>query len=222
MNKKMKKRLGVVSGVVVIVLIVVLAVVGGSTSAKSVAIADTLDGSLQGQKIQVSGNVVKNSYSTEGDTLTFSIYDPDGDPSQELVVRYSGAASSTFGSDVTAICTGKIGEDGVLVASEMVTKCPSKYESAESALTVSQLLGYGDEVIGTMVKVVGPIAPGTLLPAGQDIRFVMADTTDESISMSVQFDGALSEEIAEGSSVVITGSLSAEGKFVATDVALEA
>ncbi|MBR5259494.1 MAG: cytochrome c maturation protein CcmE [Eggerthellaceae bacterium] len=222
MNKKMKRRLTVVSGVVVMVLIVVLAVVGGSTSAKTVSIADTIDGSLQDQKIQVSGNVVKNSYSTEGDTLTFSIYDPEGDPNQTLVVRYSGAASSTFGNEVTAICTGKIGADGVLVASEMVTKCPSKYESAESAIVVSKLLSYGDEVVGTVVKVVGPIAPGTLLPAGQDIRFVLTDTTDESISMGVAFDGALSEEVVEGSSVVVTGSLAADGKFVATDVALEA
>ena len=32
---------------------------------------------------------------------------------------------------------------------------------------------------------------------------------------------ALSDEIAEGSSLVITGSLSADGRFTATDVALE-
>ena len=32
---------------------------------------------------------------------------------------------------------------------------------------------------------------------------------------------ALSDEIAEGSSLVVTGSLSADGKFAATDVALE-
>ncbi len=221
MNKKMKKRLAVVSGIVVMVLIVVLAVVGGETAAKAVTVADVADGSLKGEKIQVSGNVVKNSYSTEGDTLTFSIYDPEGDEAQELVVRYSGAASSTFGSEVTAICTGKIGDDGVLVATEMVTKCPSKYESAETALSVSQLKGYGEEVIGTVVKVAGPIKPGTLLPAGEDVRFVIADATDESISLSVAFDGGLSEEVVEGATVVLTGSMAADGKFVATDVALE-
>ena len=32
---------------------------------------------------------------------------------------------------------------------------------------------------------------------------------------------ALSDEIAEGSSLVVTGSLSADGKFAATDVSLE-
>lgn len=221
MNKKMKKRLGVVSGVIVIVLILVLAIVGGNTAAKSVAVADTADASLQGQKIQVSGNVVENSFSTEGDVLTFSIYDPDGDPSQQLVVRYSGTASSTFGNDVTAICTGKIGEDGVLVATEMVTKCPSKYESADAALGVAQLLGYGDEVVGTVVKVAGPIQPGSLTAAGQGDRFVIADEADASAQLSVLYDGALSEEVVAGAMVVLTGTMDASGKFNATDVALE-
>lgn len=222
MNKKMKRRLAAVSGVVVMVLIVVLAVVGGETAAKAVTISDVADGSLKGQKIQVSGNVVKNSFSTEGDTLTFSIYDPDGDAAQELVVRYSGAASSTFGNEVTAICTGKIGEDGVLVASEMVTKCPSKYESADTALGVAQLLGYGEDIVGTIVKVAGPVKSGTLVAAGQGDRFVIADAADESVSLSVLFDDALSEEVVDGSTVVLTGSMTADGKFAATAVALEA
>lgn len=74
-------------------------------------------------------------------------------PPLQLEVRYDGAASSTFGNDVTAICTGKINDAGVLECSELVTKCPSKYENADSALTVEQLLGYGESVYGKVVKV---------------------------------------------------------------------
>jgi D-alanyl-D-alanine carboxypeptidase len=48
-----------------------------------------------------------------------------------------------FENDVTAICTGKKGKDGVLVCSELVTKCPSKYESDEDALSIADLLDYG-------------------------------------------------------------------------------
>jgi len=39
--------------------------------------------------------------------------------------------------------------------------------------------------------------------------------------MPVVFEGALSDGIADGSAVVLTGSLGADGKFAATDVALE-
>lgn len=134
-------------------------------------------------------------------------------------MRYAGGVSATFGNDVTAICTGKIGEDGVLNASELVTKCPSKYENSSDALSVLQLLGYGDEIVGKPVKVVGDVQGGTLKAAGEGDRFVMVDPETGS-ELPVLFEGALSEEIQDDSSVVVTGSLNNDGKFEATEVAL--
>ena len=220
MNAKMKKRMIAVSGVIVIVLILVLAFVGGNTAATTMSIAEAAENPQAGQKVQVSGNVVQDSFSTSNDVLTFKIYDPEGDPATQLEVRYDGAASSTFGNDVTAICTGKINDAGVLECSELVTKCPSKYENADSALTVEQLLGYGESVYGNVVKVAGSVGAGSLKAAGQGDRFILVDA-ETGDSMPVVFEGALSDEVAEGSTVVLTGSLGADGKFAATDVALE-
>lgn len=220
MNAKMKKRMIAVSGVIIIVLILVLAFVGGNTAAQTISVAEAAENPQAGQKVQVSGNVVQDSFSTSGNVLTFKIYDPEGDPATQLEVRYDGAASSTFGNDVTAICTGKIDDAGVLQCSELVTKCPSKYENADSALTVSQLLGYGDSVVGNVVKVAGTVKAGTLTAAGMGDRFVVVDAEDGS-ELPVAFDGALSDEVADGSTVVLTGSIGADGKFAATDVALE-
>lgn len=220
MNAKMKKRMIAVSGVIVIVLILVLAFVGGNTAATTMSIAEAAENPQAGQKVQVSGNVVQDSFSTSNDVLTFKIYDPEGDPATQLEVRYDGAASSTFGNDVTAICTGKINDEGVLECSELVTKCPSKYENADSALTVEQLLGYGESVYGNVVKVAGSVGAGSLKAAGQGDRFILVDT-EAGDSVPVVFEGALSDEVAEGSTVVLTGSLGDDGKFAATDVALE-
>ena len=220
MNAKMKKRMIAVSGVIVIVLILVLAFVGGNTAATTMSIAEAAENPQAGQKVQVSGNVVQDSFSTSNDVLTFKIYDPEGDPATQLEVRYDGAASSTFGNDVTAICTGKIDDDGVMHAGELVTKCPSKYENADSALTVEQLLGYGESVYGNVVKVAGSVGAGSLKAAGQGDRFILVDA-ETGDSMPVVFEGALSDGIADGSAVVLTGSLGADGKFAATDVALE-
>lgn len=220
MNAKMKKRMIAVSGVIVIVLILVLAFVGGNTAATTMSIAEAAENPQAGQKVQVSGNVVQDSFSTSNDVLTFKIYDPEGDPATQLEVRYDGAASSTFGNDVTAICTGKINDAGVLESSELVTKCPSKYENADSALTVEQLLGYGESVYGNVVKVAGSVGAGSLKAAGQGDRFILVDA-ETGDSMPVVFEGALSDGIADGSAVVLTGSLGADGKFAATDVALE-
>lgn len=220
MNAKMKKRMIAVSGVIVIVLILVLAFVGGNTAATTMSIAEAAENPQAGQKVQVSGNVVQDSFSTSNDVLTFKIYDPEGDPATQLEVRYDGAASSTFGNDVTAICTGKINNEGVLECSELVTKCPSKYENADSALTVEQLLGYGESVYGNVVKVAGSVGAGSLKAAGQGDRFILVDA-ETGDSMPVIFEGALSDEVSDGSAVVLTGSLGADGKFAATDVALE-
>ena len=220
MNAKMKKRMIAVSGVIVIVLILVLAFVGGNTAATTMSIAEAAENPQAGQKVQVSGNVVQDSFSTSNDVLTFKIYDPEGDPATQLEVRYDGAASSTFGNDVTAICTGKINDAGVLECSELVTKCPSKYENADSALTVEQLLGYGESVYGKDVKVAGSVGAGSLKAAGQGDRFILVDA-ETGDSMPVVFEGALSDGIADGSAVVLTGSLGADGKFAAADVALE-
>ena len=220
MNAKMKKRMIAVSGVIVIVLILVLAFVGGNTAATTMSIAEAAENPQAGQKVQVSGNVVQDSFSTSNDVLTFKIYDPEGDPATQLEVRYDGAASSTFGNDVTAICTGKINDAGVLECSELVTKCPSKYENADSALTVEKLLGYGESVYGNVVKVAGSVGAGSLKAAGQGDRFILVDA-ETGDSMPVVFEGALSDGIADGSAVVLTGSLGDDGKFAATDVALE-
>ena len=221
MNSKMKRRLIVVTGVIVVVLAIVLAIVGSSGAAKTISVKDALESDLAGERVQVSGNVVDNSFATVDGVLTFDIYDPDGgDPAQKLHVSYDGAASSTFGNGVTAICTGKIveGEGGLeLVCSELVTKCPSKYESATDALSVTNLLDYGDSIINTTVKA------GTLTSAAEsgEPRFVVVDANDASREIAVDYDGALADGIADGTSVVVTGSLEASGAFKATDVAQE-
>lgn len=221
MNAKTKKRLVIVTGVIVIALAIILAMVGGGSAAKSVSIAQAASGEYQNQRVQVSGNVVENSYQTTGDVLTFSIYDPDDATAPSLQVKYDGGVAATFGNDVTAICTGKMA-DGVLQCSELVTKCPSKYESGTEALSVSRLLDYGDSVVDKTLKVTGSVKAGSQSAAGQGDRFILVDASDATKQISVTYDGALSTETtADGATVVLTGHVGSDGKFAATNVALE-
>lgn len=217
MSKKMKRRMVAVTGAIILVLIVVLAVVGGSSSAKAVTVADVADGSYAGKKVQVTGTVVDNSFDTKDGVLTFAIYDPEGDANQQVEVRFDGGVSATFGNGVIAICTGTMEEDGVLLCTNLVTKCPSKYENATDALTVDQLLEYGDGVIGKPVKVAANATAVNAVGSGD--RLVVA--SDAGAELRVAFDGALPEEVAEGAAVVLTGSLGSDGLFTATDVALQ-
>ena len=213
--------MGVVTGLIVIVLVVVLAIVGGNSAARTVSVAEAIE--LQDDaKLQVTGNVVENSFDFDGNVLTFKIYDQKADPAAktQLGVRYDGGVSATFGNEVTAICTGKKGSDGVLVCSELVTKCPSKYENATDALSVSDLIGYGDAVLNKPVKVAGVVKTGSLKGIDAAERFTLLDG-ESAADLHVKYAGALPDKMAEGSKVVLTGSVGADGSFTATDVALE-
>ena len=257
MNSKAKRKLIVVTGIIIIVVIVVLAVVGSNGAARSVSVAQAASGDLAGQKIQVSGNVVQDSYEINNNVLTFSIYDKESGSSEQLRVRSEGSVSSTFGNDVTAICTGKIDDSGVLQTTEpIVTKCPSKYESNTSALSVEQLFGYGSKVYGKTVKVSAIISDNGLNSIESDVRFTLHDASktnsqddtqgdvegsaqggvnssgaglnagtsgnqgSTSADLPVCYTGAMPDNIAANSEVVVTGSLNEDGKFYATDVAL--
>lgn len=90
MNTKTKRRLMVVTGVIIVVLAIVLAVVGSGSAAKTISVAEAAGDTYADQRVQVSGNVVDNSFSTQGDVLTFEIYDPEGDPSTTLRVSLHG------------------------------------------------------------------------------------------------------------------------------------
>lgn len=223
MNKKMKRRLAAVSGVIVIVLILALAIVTGGNAAKSVTVADLGDGSYNNQKVQVSGTVVDNSFATSQGKLTFDIYDPQDSAAAPIHVVYDKGASSTFGNGVTAICTGKVDESGTLQCTELVTKCPSKYENASDALSVEKLLSYGSKIDDKTVKVAGVIEAGSLGDATSDVRMVIADSdSKDAAQVKVSYAGALPDSVAEGSTVVVTGSLGADGVFAATDVSEQA
>ncbi|MBE6470371.1 MAG: cytochrome c maturation protein CcmE [Coriobacteriaceae bacterium] len=215
-----KQQFIVVGGIVVIVLIAMLAFFGANASATVMTVAEASQPDAVGKKVEVTGNVVNNSFDINGDILTFHIADPD-EPGTDLPVRYDRGVSATFGNGVTAICTGTVGDDGTLVCSELVTKCPSKYETATDALTVERLLGYDDAIIDKTVKVAGVIGGSGPLDVTSDVRFDLVDAQNSDYLMPVEYQGALSDDVVAGTPVVLQGSLNKDGFFVCTQVSLE-
>ena len=215
-----KQKFIAVGGIVVIVVVLMLAFFSANTATKVMTVAQAAQPASVGQRVEVTGNVVNNSFDIQGDILTFAIADPD-DPATDLQVSYDRGVSATFGNGVTAICTGTIADDGVLVCSELVTKCPSKYESITDALTVGRLLGYGEQITDRTVKVQGVLQQGSLADVTANARFVLEDGEDTSLAFPVKYQGSLSDEVQEGATVVLQGSLGADGAFTATEVALE-
>ncbi len=106
-----------------------------------------------GRDLRISGAVVGDTiqYDQQTLTLTFEAADIPGDnaeieaqgglarvlhdavvdPSRPRIrVVYNGVRPDLLRDEAQAIITGRLGEDGVFYADELLLKCPTKYEDA--------------------------------------------------------------------------------------------
>ncbi len=219
MNRSAKRRLVVVGGIIVVAMLVIVAIAGSGGAASSLSIADVVSGDYRGKKVQVSGSVVADSLTSEGSTALFEIQPEEGSAAasgqETLTVRYDGALPATFGTGVVAICTGTVESDNTLTATELVTKCPSKYESAEGSLTVKGLLDQAESMTGETTKVCGYVR-GEVLPvdAAEGYRFALES---QGAAINVIWDGGIDEAVTDGTALVVSGALNADGTFTASD-----
>lgn len=84
---------------------------------------------VKGTKVQVKGERVEGSekYDTERKTFNFKMADPSG---EEVQVIYDGLRPSNFERATEVVAIGKY-TNGEFLASELLIKCPSKYEAEE-------------------------------------------------------------------------------------------
>lgn len=128
------KRLKLILGVGVILLFVVIgfsALEGFVSPYKTVS--DVVNHPLDytGRQVQVEGYVVKESINWLPPVLKFAITDGEN----QLNVRYEGVLPGSFPtgkigsqSKIDVVVIGSMGGAGEFVASQVLVKCPSKYE----------------------------------------------------------------------------------------------
>ena len=126
---------------------------------------------------------------------------------------------STFGDGVVAIVTGEVTAEGTLESDDMITKCPSKYESAKDAIGIESLLDRADSMTGTTIKITGYVVGEIKAPGGES-RFFVADEIGGTEDLAIFWEGALPAGMDGGSQVVSLGALEDGGAFAATDVSL--
>lgn len=109
--------------------------------------------SIVNRNLRVSGAVIGNTinYDAQSLTLTFEVAHVPGDQAvledegglavalheatidptrSRMKVVYVGPMPDLLRNEAQAIVTGKLGEDGVFHADELLLKCPTKYEEA--------------------------------------------------------------------------------------------
>ena len=106
-----------------------------------------------GKSLRLSGAVLGDTIQYDADTLTLTfevahvagdnaeieaqgglakvLSDAVNDPSrQRIKIVYIGPKPDLLRGEAQAIMTGKLGDDGIFYADELLLKCPTKYEQA--------------------------------------------------------------------------------------------
>jgi cytochrome c-type biogenesis protein CcmE len=146
----------VVGGVLIIAAIVYLIWTSATANAQYFMTVDEVNAkgaSLGNSDIRVSGAIIGDTIKYDSKTLKleFVIANTPGsqkevddqgglaavlhaaviDPNRKhLSVVYTGVKPDLMRNEAQAIMTGKLGSDGVFYASELLLKCPTKYEAA--------------------------------------------------------------------------------------------
>ncbi len=147
--------------VIAIIALIVAAVSQGSQYFLTVEELQARQAEMTGREVRISGAVVGDTivYDPETLQLTFTIAHVPGDSAEierlgglglvlhnavndptlpRLKVVYTGERPDLMRNEAQAIMTGKLGEDGVFHAEELLLKCPSRYDEAVPDQSASQ------------------------------------------------------------------------------------
>lgn len=85
----------------------------------------------EGKPVKVSGKIVGDSLKWDPEQIVLE-FDLRGESNERITVLYEGVKPDTMNDGWEAIVEGELQSDGkTLVASELLVKCPSKYEAME-------------------------------------------------------------------------------------------
>ncbi|MFC1942287.1 cytochrome c maturation protein CcmE [Chloroflexota bacterium] len=130
----LKKKRFLIGGIIVVLAIAFLGYTGFENSATyyyTVSELYTQEVPNSDQIIRVNGQVAANSIEKDirERTLRFTIVDVEADKS--LPIYYQGITPDNFGVGSDVVVEGHLDSAGILHASNILTKCPSKYEPEE-------------------------------------------------------------------------------------------
>jgi cytochrome c-type biogenesis protein CcmE len=116
---------------VLAVFLVYTAIVGGGTPSVSPGELASKTG-----EVMLAGKVVGTpTGDPHGSGMRFVLQDIQGEPKQRVMVLYKGSVPDLFRTGRDVAVTGTQRADGTFVTTpgSMITKCPSKYQAADSS-----------------------------------------------------------------------------------------
>lgn len=139
--------------IIIGVVIIAVFVVWGATAfmQTTVQYVSLEKAAVATRTVQVMGKVDFDmvKYSVDHTRLEFAIYDADAEneiTATRMPVHYYGVVPGNFDQATSVVLKGKVGDEGVFVAQQMLVKCPSKYQGEEGKYQDGKK---HDEAVGT-------------------------------------------------------------------------
>jgi cytochrome c-type biogenesis protein CcmE len=127
-NNQTKFIIGGAVIVLAIAILIITSMSGSETYYLTVAELQAKGAAAQGQKVRVAGVVDGGSiqWDDRNLNLSFEIADESG----RLAVAYHGLRPDMLQDEAEAVVEGALNAQGTFVATNLMLKCPSKYEEA--------------------------------------------------------------------------------------------
>jgi cytochrome c-type biogenesis protein CcmE len=127
----------IIAGVIILLAIGGLIATGVANTASYYMTVDEFmekKETLSNRTVKLSGFIIGDSviYDEQNLKLRFEIRDEE--ETTRLWVVYEGVKPDMFTDGWEAIVDGQLNKEGVFIASELLVKCPSKYEEQENLL----------------------------------------------------------------------------------------
>jgi cytochrome c-type biogenesis protein CcmE len=127
----MKKKYIIGGAIVLAAVIYLLYISLGSSVSYYVTVSEFFERSaeLTDTNIRVAGKITNKSVVWDAEALELSFTITEG--GQSMPVIYEGARPTGFKEDSNLLVEGKYHPDGIFRATQLILKCPSKYESID-------------------------------------------------------------------------------------------
>jgi cytochrome c-type biogenesis protein CcmE len=122
MSNKVKTIIGI------IIIVAVIAAIVPTFLSNKIEYVNFNDAQHKTKTVEVKGTWLKDKEAKfEGNKFSFYMKD---DNNTEMKIVYDGAKPNNFEVAEAVVVKGKV-KDGVFMANDILTKCPSKYEAKE-------------------------------------------------------------------------------------------
>lgn len=126
MKKRTKVLLGIGLIVVALGALMGLALSGSQTYYVTISELTSQPAARSGQQLRVNGRLIGSSVTFDPEKVRLEFQLRDGE--QTMPVVYNGVRPGNFEDNIEVLVEGQFTE-GVFVAENVLTKCPSKYEA---------------------------------------------------------------------------------------------